>query len=284
MKSLKLRVIITILLLVIISSILIVSVGILQSVKNTDKLVNDMYMNQLDNAGNIFISYMKEEFGQIDLNNQSKLVDEQGVSIENRDKYLDQFSKDMNMVATIFGKNDVDFIRIITSIKDESGSRVVGTVLDPQGAAYKELSLGNIYLGEAKILEKSYVTKYMPMFNESKEIIGIYFVGIPIDNVNVTIEKGRNATILSVMSIAIFIVIIASVISYFIGNEITNPIIVLTEVIEKQARFDFRIDDQARVSKYLTRKDEIGKITIALSSMEANIRDFISNTKAASGI
>lgn len=282
LKSLKMRVIVAILLLVIISSVLTAGVSILQSVKNTDNLVNDLYISQLDNAGNMFISYMKEEFGEIDLNDQGQLVDEQGVSIENRVKYLDQFSKDMNMVATIFSKNKEDFVRIITNIKDEYGSRVVGTVLDPQGVAYKELKTGNIYLGEAKILEKSYVTKYMPMLNASKEIIGVYFVGIPIDDVNSIIQEGRKTIVISVLTIAIFIIIIASIISYVIGNAISKPITSLTEVIEKQARFDFRIKDQAKVSKYLTRKDEIGKITTALNSMGASIRDFISNVKSAS--
>lgn len=282
MKSLRMRVIFTILLLVILSSVSLVSVGILQSIKTTDNIVNTLNIEQLDKSGNMFISYMKEEFGDINLNSDNQLVDENGVSIENRVKYLDQFSNDMNMVATIFGKNGEDFVRVITSIKDENGERVVGTVLDPQGVAYKELKQGKVYLGEAKILGKEYVTKYMPMLNDSKEMIGIYFVGIPIDHVNDIIQEGRKTTILSVLGIALFVIGVSSFISYLVGNAISKPIIDLTKAIEKQAGFDFRVDEQTKISKYISRKDEIGKISMALNTMEKSIRAFITSAKMAS--
>ena len=72
----------------------------------------------------------------------------------------------------------------MTTIKDDKGERVVGTELDTNGQAYKEISNGKDYFGEADILGSKYMTGYAPIYDSNKQIIGIYFVGVPIESVN----------------------------------------------------------------------------------------------------
>jgi len=281
MKSIKIKLIVLILLLVIVSSLSTVGVGALNSFRTTDIIVNTLYDEQMDQAGNMLEIYLKEQFGLLKLNENSQLIDEAGESIADRFGYIDEFSKQTDVLATVFVKEGNDYIRVLTSIKDEQGQRVVGTVLDTEGDAYREILKGNAYVGDADILGKSYITKYSPIFDGNKNVIGIYFVGKPSDVVNNLLNQGRDSAILIVLIAIIFILVFASGMSYLIGDSIAKPIVALTAIIKKQGDLDFSVDDESHVSKYISRKDEIGIMTNALKSMEENVREFILKTSDA---
>lgn len=278
MKSIKVKIIVLILSLVLISSVLTVGMGLRSSIKTTNDIVGALFSSQLDGAGRIFANFMKEEFGALSLNSEGQLMDDQGKSIEGRYDNLDIFTQDMDMVATIFGKTGDDFKRIITNIKNDQGERAIGTVLDQTGDVYEEIKKGNEYKGEALILGKNYVTKYIPIFDGDKNVIGIYFVGTPIAEVNNMMKEGQDATIQAVIGVVLLILLIASGMSYFIGNMIAKPILTLTKVIQKQSSLDFSSGDQTEANKYMSRKDEIGTMTNALNLMENNVRELLINT------
>ncbi|SET18827.1 methyl-accepting chemotaxis protein [Natronincola peptidivorans] len=282
MKSIKSKLILLISLLVVVSSVAAVGIGLWNSTKTTNEIIETLYDEQLDGAGNVFISMIREEFGILNLNSQGELVDARGESIAERYRQLDQFSGDMDMVATIFKRAGSDFERVITSIINEEGRRAVGTVLDQEGNAYKAMVEGKEYIGEADILGGAYITKYIPMLDTNGNIIGVYFVGKPIEAVNNIVREGRDAAMKLFAGLVVLILLIATIMSYLIGNTIANPISALTAVVEKQGNLDFRFNKEAEVIKYMDRRDEIGIMTNALKVMEDNVRSFIHNTMNAS--
>lgn len=81
--------------------------------------------------------------------------------------------------ATIFVMKDGDFVRTATTIQSK-GARVVGTVLDKEGPAYKALILGNSYYGVVDILGDPYITGYEPITKDG-EVLGAYYVGYRVD-------------------------------------------------------------------------------------------------------
>lgn len=83
----------------------------------------------------------------------------------------------MGGTATIFVKNGDEFVRVATNVKQDDGSRAIGTILDPKGSAIAVIAKGESYFGEADILCKPYVTGYEPIRDASNNIIGIYYVG-----------------------------------------------------------------------------------------------------------
>src|SRR5690606_17761344 len=110
------------------------------------------------------------------LTSNGRLIDRTGRVIDNNTEIIESVSKSMNMDATLFVKENEDFVRRITSIKDQNGEHIIGTKLDKTGQAYDNLIKGKVFVGEVKILDKSYISKYTPIVNKSGDIIGCFYV------------------------------------------------------------------------------------------------------------
>lgn len=79
--------------------------------------------------------------------------------------------------ATIFARRNNEFIRISTNVQKSDGTRAIGTILNPDGKAYKNILRGEAYYGLVNILGNPYITAYVPIFNSSKDVVGIYYAG-----------------------------------------------------------------------------------------------------------
>ena len=236
MKSLKGKLILIILTLITISSLLTVSIGLFQSFNVTDKIINTLVEDRLTSSNNMLKTYLDEQFGSLSLNSNGELIDKNNQTIDGNFQYIDKFSQDMDTIATVFAKDGNKYIRVLTTIKDDKGERVVGTELDTNGQAYKEISNGKDYFGEADILGSKYMTGYAPIYDSNKQIIGIYFVGVPIESVNSILNEGMVSTVRAVVLLTVFILIIAAIITYFVSNGIAKPIKKVTTVAQQIGR------------------------------------------------
>ena len=90
---------------------------------------------------------------------------------------VDEVATEYGGYATLFVKAGDEYVRAATNVKEDDGSRAVGTVLDPNGLAIAMIKKGEAYYGKATILGKPYVTGYEPIRDAAKNVIGIYFVG-----------------------------------------------------------------------------------------------------------
>jgi methyl-accepting chemotaxis protein-2 (aspartate sensor receptor) len=73
-----------------------------------------------------------------------------------------------------------DFYRVTTSVRNQSGQRVIGTALDRSQPAYRDALAGKSYVGYALIFGRQCITRYDPVRDASGQVIGILFVGIDI--------------------------------------------------------------------------------------------------------
>ena len=277
MKSLKIKVISLITLLVVVSCLSSVGMALFRSGKVMNSVVDTQFSEMLSGSMNMLEIYMKEEFGEFSLDG-GKLLDKEGNSIEGRNEYIDELAKGLGIEATIFVKQGSDYIRVLTTILDDSGKRVVGSKLDAQGEAYGQVNSGNTFFGEANILGNSYRTVYRPIVSPNNEIIGIYFVGVPSQEVENILEKGFTSTLVSSGLGLLIIILIACFVSFLLGNSIVNPIIAITNVLRNLSNLDFRFDPKDPAVKYLSRKDEIGTMIMSVKEMRDNISDFVSKT------
>ena len=90
---------------------------------------------------------------------------------------VDEVVKEHGGTATLFVKAGDEYVRVATNVRKSDGSRAVGTILDPKGPAIVMIQKGEVYYGEATILDKPYITGYEPIKDASDTIIGIYYVG-----------------------------------------------------------------------------------------------------------
>jgi Cache 3/Cache 2 fusion domain len=101
-----------------------------------------------------------------------------GSAKQNNDFALvDEVSKESGLTATIFVKHGDEYVRVATNVKKDDGTRAIGTVLDPKGKAIVAINNKEAFYGDVDILGKPYTTGYEPIWDASKNVIGIYYVG-----------------------------------------------------------------------------------------------------------
>ena len=91
---------------------------------------------------------------------------------------VDAFTQSTGAVATLFARSGDDFVRVTTSVRDDHGERVVGTVLDRTKPAYKAAMDGTDYLGLATLFGHQYMTHYEPLRDASGRVVALAFVGL----------------------------------------------------------------------------------------------------------
>lgn len=83
--------------------------------------------------------------------------------------------------ATIFVKDQDQFIRITTNVLKKDQQRAIATKLDPQGSVIKQLRQGLAFYGIVDILGEPYITGYEPIFDAQQSVIGAWYVGYKVD-------------------------------------------------------------------------------------------------------
>lgn len=278
MKSLKWKITTIILTIIIIISMSMMFMGLFKSFKVTKNIINKQSEDAIGSGYKMLDIYLKEQFGALSLNDDGKLIDSNGKAIDGDHEYIDKLTEGMDILATVFAKSGEDYVRVLTTIRDDKGERIIGTKLDTGGKAYEEISKGNEYFGEADILGEKYITKYAPIFGENNEVIGIYYVGKSIESILDIYNEGVLSTIKSVVIVIVIGLIISVAISYSLGASITKPIVALTNTIKKQSNLDFKFNEKEETLKYMKRKNEIGIMANSLKVMEDNVRDFVIKT------
>ena len=94
---------------------------------------------------------------------------------------VDDIKTLMGATCTIFSRAGDDYVRITTNVQNSRGQRAIGTKLDPKGAAMASISAGKSFSGVVDILGNSFITQYDPIFDQQGSIIGVWYVGYPIE-------------------------------------------------------------------------------------------------------
>ena len=205
------------------------------------------------------------------------LLDSKGNTIEHKYKEIDDISQKLNIVATIFRKEKTGYIRVLTSIQDKLGKRAVDTYLDPKSEAFAEIEKGKYYSGVAEIFGKRYVVEYQPIFQQgTKEVIGILFVGMNLENINALIEHESAAQIRQIailISVVFLLFVIANVTTFrfLVIKPLNNVINRLKNISEGEGDLTKRIDIQPN--------DEIGKLVHHFNKLMDTLQTPVKDTK-----
>lgn len=146
---------------------------------------NHLLTNHMENNINLTMKYINSSYGTLTSGNGT-LLDQDGNSIEGRYEVVDSIFEDLGDKSTIFVKVNDDFKRISTNIMTSDNTRAIGTYLGTAHKAYQTLIRGELYVGEARILNENYYTAYKPVKDANNNVIGVLFVGLPtqaLDNI-----------------------------------------------------------------------------------------------------
>jgi len=216
-------------------------------------------------------TYMNKYFGSLNYDKgKNSFRDSNGDLINGKYLMVDQILKDLGDTATIFAKKGDDFVRVITNIKKENGSRAVGTMLGKNSAAYSTVISGKTFVGKAMILNKSYITAYDPIFSNTGEITGILYVGVPDIKESKEVQQYLKNTVFQISLIAGIIILFGIFATYFIVNRIIVRRINLLKSAMKNLA-DGKLDERFDSGK----KDEIGELIGGLNETLDKLEEMI---------
>ena len=152
-------------------------------------------------------------------------------------------------------------MRISTNVKDENGSRAIGTQLSQN--VYKQvLDKGLPWTQRAFVVNNWYISAYEPIKNTQGDIIGVLSVGILEEKF--TDMRKRAVAVFS--GITFVGMIAALIVSSFLARGILQPIRDLVSASGRWAKGDF--DYQVKV----TRKDEIARLEETFNYMASSLK------------
>ncbi|GHV69341.1 hypothetical protein AGMMS49928_11240 [Spirochaetia bacterium] len=214
--------------------------------------------NELAGDVLIFKRMIDENFGTLKLDG-GKLVDQNGVSLENRYDVVDRIAKDLEIEAGIFVRTGDGFSRVATTLTDTSGRRLSGVSMAAGNAALKPLLAGKPYTGEHIAVGTPFIGSYAPLYlvpgDTNSPVIGAFFVGVEMSQVYKIIDARASRLVLIIAAAAVVLLLISitlnfGALKFLIINPVKKIIVVLQQV------GDGDISQQIR----LPPGDEIGEI------------------------
>ncbi|MDR0409843.1 MAG: methyl-accepting chemotaxis protein, partial [Spirochaetaceae bacterium] len=202
-----------------------------------------------------FQRILDHEYGVLSLVD-GKLVGRGGQVLNEQYDVIDQISSGLGIAATVFVRDGNDYKRITTSVRDASGQRAVNTMLGTSSAAYGTVSSGRLFIGEANILGKSHLAGYQPIFDgNSKDIIGLLFVGIEITSIEETITEKIYGKIRLMLIIALVILSLTVLLNTLVFRQvIVRPIRDAVKMLKDISEGEGDLTKKLAVSS----RDEIG--------------------------
>lgn len=169
----------------------------------------------LDNRKNLLGAIV----GGVLLNKDNAIVDKVKDTVYQGEKYK---GRDMG-VATIFQGG----VRISTNVMTKENKRAIGTTLSKE--VYDRVIVeGKDWVGRAFVVDDWYITTYTPIYDMNKNLIGILYVGL----LEAKYRDIKWNTILINMGITGLGMVIAFIISFYLGNTIIKRIRMLKEATE----------------------------------------------------
>ena len=161
--------------------------------------------------------------------------------------------------------------RYMTSAKDDSGQRVMGTLTDKE-VLDTVLGQGKEYFTDnVSVSGLTYFGYYIPLFDfETNETVGMVFAGMKKEIVDSQI---RQITMIIVILAAVLMVF-CTVLTILIVGKMSKRLNVGVSALEQvaQGKLNFKFDEES-----LRQSDEVGEICRAIKKLEENLSDIIKN-------
>ena len=164
---------------------------------------------------------------------------------------VDRVQELVGGVATVF----MGDVRVSTNVKKPDGSRAIGTKL-AQGPVHDAIFRDHKpYRGEADILGEKYFTAYDPIFDASRKVIGVLFVGVKQSDYLAVVPR-------ITFHIAMFVGVAALALCATIGLLIRRLLAPLNDMEDAMRRLS---EDDLNVTIPASgRRDEVGRMARAL--------------------
>ncbi|TCT14308.1 methyl-accepting chemotaxis protein [Natranaerovirga pectinivora] len=269
MKSIKLK-LIAITNFILVGSIIAISiVAIITLGTGMSDVLDHLYENTLSTKMNAYSRILNYEYGPLQLRN-GNFINESGQEIIISQDFISEVGKDLGITATVFIRENDDFKRVASNVKDQEGNVAINTYLGKDHPAYSLIKGGDSYLGQANLFGTSYYTIYQPIFHNN-EVIGIQYLGLSTEEAIATIASTAANNENKLIQTAIMVVLIGILIMYLYSRKISNQIIELSKFGKKLAQGD--LTEELIINE--KEKDELAQLKNAFLQIKNNLRSMI---------
>lgn len=210
-------------------------------------------------------SYINFNDGDFVLNENGDLLKGEYNITDNMED-IDSYKDGLDIEVTLFYGDT----RMVTSLLDSSGNRIIGTQASSE-VADKVLKQGEVFSSYSTLINgKNYYCYYMPLENTDGSIVGMIFAGQPSEDVDVFITKKT----MTVSVIAFICAIVIALLVSFIAIKLSKTIVAMEHKVNQLAQGDLTGEMDAAILK---RKDEFSLIGKALSKLQNELRQIIGN-------
>ncbi len=179
-----------------------------------------------------------------------------GEALNGRNDVVDAVKVVSGGVATLF----LGDLRVATNVTRPDGSRGVGTRLAPGPAFDASITRGETYRGRNVILGRDHLTIYEPIRDASGRQIGLWFVGVAVDEIAAAV----NAKLTEIALAGVIALLLAALIVGFATRSSLAPLRQLAAATRKVSEGDFAAAVPGR-----DRKDEVGNLARAVAALQA---------------
>ena len=174
--------------------------------------------------------------------------------------YLDWLKQLSGVNVTIF-KGDT---RVMTTIVND-GQRAVGTKLQSPEIIDAVLKKGEVYYTHNTILGVDYNSAYWPVKDANNQIIGMWFVGMPMSD----LQKLEHEAVDKAILVACGLLVVQLTLSVILGLRVSAPVGKITRYAlgVAEGKKDLTLDVYS--------KDDMGQLANALRHMEENLRRLV---------
>ena len=150
------------------------------------------------------------------------------------ENFVDKIKKETGNEATIFFGSQ----RVMTTIKDVSNQRIVGTKLGNPEIEKKVLEENTPYYGESTIKGSKYKAAYLPLVSSNNKVVGMLFLGEKIDIISsLASQIGIYISIVAIVMCILILVLLRII----LARTILKPIKLLVKNAEKIANGEIDI-------------------------------------------
>jgi len=154
---------------------------------------------------------------------------------------------------TIFHETNGRHYRISSTLFDEQGNSVVGTVMTDPYILRTVFQQRQKYTGYVTVFGIEYIATYIPFYDSYGDALGVVFMAYPMAGINAQ----RTTVITMVVVIGVIGLAIALTVIYLISGSIVKPIKKLVSLVSDVSKGRLNVNaDRASLSK-----DEVGGLT-----------------------
>ncbi|ERL04313.1 methyl-accepting chemotaxis protein [Mitsuokella sp. oral taxon 131] len=166
--------------------------------------------------------------------------------------------------------------RTMTNVKDAQGARSIGSKASGK-VVDAVLKKGGSYTGHTTINGADYMAAYLPLTDASGQNVGMIFAGKAISHMAGVKSDFMAKALVSTLITVLVLIAVLGVLSYVGIGRALQPLVYLTEVLQKIADGDLTNKLSAT-----DRADEVGMLQNSSSKMMKSLRDMVKNTAQAS--